>query len=370
MKKHTWKNTFATLAPRVLTTLAVVGLAIFGATGLAQAEGEEGEAAPVDDGRISISISPVVENFQLRSSSTYNGVMHVTNNGNKAFRFEVYSAPYTFSQGEDSNDYSPNFSKENNYTQIARWITIKDAEGNYVACTRGENSEEETCPTWNAEPGQTIDVEYEVNTPDNIPAGGQYATLFAKTISEPSNTSGITTEAALGLKVFGRSEEGEAIQSAEIENMEIKRTIKKSVEVQENGQTVSKEMDLEHINASALVKNTGNVDFMAKGVLRVSGLFGGDYYVTPDDKPGNNQSSVIPDTEMPVEDEWEDTPSFGIFRVNWTVTAGDDTQTVESVVFLLPPWAIVIAIIVLTIIIVGIIMGVRRHKERRSRFSV
>ena len=152
--------------------------------------------------------------------------------------------------------------------------------------------------------------------------------------------------------------------------MQIKRSLEKQMEVQENGQSVSKKVNVDHINASAIIKNTGNVDFMARGVLKVSGLFGGDYYETPDSKAGNNQSSVIPDTEMRIEDEWEDTPGFGIFRVTWTVTAGDETQTSEAVVFLVPPAAIIIAIILLTIIIVGVIMGVRRHKERKSRFSV
>lgn len=348
----------------VLTAILVAALSL-GTLGLVHAE-DESESEEPTAGQISISISPVTEEFQLNSNSMYEGVLNVTNAGSEPFDFEVFSAPYSFSMSETNNGYTPNYTNENSYTQIARWITIKDQAGNYVSSVKDEEGTEH--PTFSAAPGETVAVEYRINTPDNIPAGGQYAALFAQTLPKESNSSGINALANLGMKVFGRSEEGEAVQSADIYDLAIKNTIEKETDVEENGQTVQKTTTLGHINASAMVKNTGNLDFSAKGVLKVTDIFGaGVYYETPE---GAAQVSIIPESELPISDEWQDTPSIGLYRVNWTVTAGEDVKSIETVILLMPPYVIIITIILLTIIIVWIIMMVRRRKERRSRFTV
>ena len=180
----------------VLGLVATLGL---GMTGVVQAEGESENNE--EDDRISISISPVTASYELKSNSTYEGTLNVTNAGKVPFRFEVYSAPYSFALNEVTNDYGPDYSHENNYTQIARWIQVKNAEGNYVTSLE---SDEAAHPVFSAEPGQTIEVAYRVVTPDNIPAGGQYATLFARTMPNESEGSGINALANLGMKIFGR----------------------------------------------------------------------------------------------------------------------------------------------------------------------
>ena len=344
------------------TTVALVGLTIlsgvaFSLTNLTYAEGEqeaENSEQELKDGT-SISISPVSRIFQLNPSSEYEDVLKVSNDSKDPVNFEVYAAPYSYVYSETDDTYSLGFNNENNYTQITRWIKIKDANGNYVEK-----------PTFTAAPGETVEVSYKVITPDSIPAGGQYAVLFAHTISGAASGSGIKTEASPGMVIYGRSN-GETIIAAEISEMEISRTINKETSVEENGQTVRKNTTLEHINATAKVKNTGNLDFNARGVLKVEGVLGGAYYETPENEA---RMSIIPEAELVLSDEWEETPSFGLYKATWTVTAGEETQTEEMVIFLMPPSVIIVAIILLTIIIVWIIMTVRKRKERRSRLAV
>ncbi len=329
---------------------------------------ESGETAENDDDKISISISPVTENFNLKSNSTYDGIMKVTNAGKMAFEFEVYSAPYSFSMNAATNDYGPNYTSENNYTQISRWITVRDTEGNYVPSMETGSETDGAHPVFAAGPGETVEIAYRITTPDNIPAGGQYATLFARTMPKESKESGINALANLGMKIFGRSEEGEAIQSAEIKDVRVAKSLLRDVTVEENGTTVTKNTDVNHINGYAVVRNTGNLDFAARGVLTVTSIFGGSpYYQTPEDE---GQLSVIPESEVPVTDEWEDTPIFGLYKAVWTVTAGESTESTEMVICLIPPFVVIIAIILLTIVIVWIIMAIRRRKERQSRFSI
>ena len=328
---------------KVLSLALVLGLGVgFLLACPVRAEGEEENS---NDLGTSISISPVSKVFELSSNSTYDGTLEVKNDGKKDMDIEVYAAPYSYVYSEDEDVYKLGFSKENNFTQITRWITFKDVGGSWVKKAN-----------YTIEPGKTLEVNYKVSTPDNIPAGGQYAVIFAHTLSGASTSNGIKTEASPGMIVYGRSTEGEAIETAEISDMIV-------------GRRVNEESKKENFYASAKVKNTGNVDFNAVGTLKVDAIIGGGSYETGD--TGNNaRISVIPDSELVVSDEWEDSPSFGIYKVTWTVVAGGETQVVEKIVFINPVPFIIITILLLTIITIWIIMVVRKRKERKSRLAV
>ncbi len=292
----------------------------------------------------SISLSPVSKVLQISSNSTYEDHFTVSNDGDTEMEIEVYAAPYSYVYSESEDAYKLGFNNDNNYTQIVRWITFKDLGGNYV-----KN------PTFTINPKESIDIYYKISTPDDIPAGGQYAVLFAHTLTSVVSSSGIRTEASPGLVVYGRSTEGESIISAEISSLELNQT-KTENDVVKN-----------LINASAKVKNSGNVDFNASGVLKVEGILGGASYTTPTNA---GRVSVIPDAELVVSDTWDETPAFGIFKVTWTVTAGGETEVVEKIIFINPMPFFIITIILLTIIIVWVTIFIRRRKERRSRFTV
>ena len=328
---------------KMLSLTLVLGLGV-GFLSIAPVWAEDGEEESESIGT-SISLSPVSKVLELSSNSTYSDTMQVKNDGKEDLEVEVYAAPYSYVYSEDEDAYKLGFSHENNFTQLARWITFKDQGGSWVKQA-----------TYTIKPGETLDVNYKVTTPDNIPAGGQYAVIFAHTLSGVATTSGIKTEASPGMVVYGRSTEGEAIVSAEISNMTVERR-------------ANEESKQENFFASAKVKNTGNVDFSAVGVLKVDAIIGAGSYETA--STGNNaRISVIPESELVVSDEWAESPSFGIYKVSWTVTAGEETETVEKIVFVNPVPFIIFSIILLTIVVVFVIIRVRKRKERRSRLAV
>ena len=298
----------------ILSVLILSGIMLPAKMTYAENESENNSVAGT-----SISISPVSKVLQLEADSIYDDILSVTNDGNEEIKFEVYAAPYSYVYSEDNDTYTLGFNQENNYTQITRWISVQDTNGNYVER-----------PVFIAGPGETVDVAYRITTPNSIPDGGQYAVLFAHTLSNSSNTGGIKTEASPGMVIYGRSN-GKTIVASEISDLEINQTITREAEIEENGKTVTREVTLNNINASAKVKNTGNLDFNARGILRISGIFGETYYETPENK---SRISVIPDAELTLSDEWETTPSFGIYKVTWTVTAGDKTETKEMTLLL------------------------------------
>ena len=327
-----------------LMLLAVLGLS-FGQTGV-YAEGED--ATSVQTTGTSISITPVSNVITLAANSTYDYTFKVTNGGDSDMRFEVYAAPYSYTLVEGDDEYKLGFSNENSYTQIVRWISFMNSDGNFVER-----------PIFVAGPGETVEVAYRITTPVDIPGGGQYAVLFAHTLSNSAGGSGIKTEASPGLVIYGRSS-GETKKKAAISGLEIKKEYTKK--------KGGSEETIKHINASAKIKNEGNVDFTALGTLKVDSIlgFGGSY----ETESGEAAISVIPESELTLTDEWKETPWFGFFKVTWTVMAAGQTETIESVVVLIPATVIIIAIILLTALAFWIIILVRKRKARRSKYLV
>ena len=305
---------------------------------------EEETQVETKTGGTSISITPVSNVLSIASNSEYDAKYTINNDGAEEMKVEVYAAPYSYVHSEEDNSYKLGFNKENNFTQISRWITFRDNDGNYVKKAN-----------YSIEPNKSLEVNYKISTPDNIPAGGQYAVIFTHTLTGSVSASGIRTEASPGLVIYGRSTEGNVDTSSEISDLKIEQSISDGNNTRNN------------FYASAKVKNTGNVDFNAIGKMKVDSIIGFSSYETPENR---GKISVIPESELVVSDEWEESPNFGIYKVTWSVTAGDKTDTIEKVVFLIPPLVVVLTIIVLTFVIIWIIMLVRKRKEHRSRLAV
>ncbi len=324
--------------------IAVLGVCFIQTSTYAEGESQDSENAP----KTSLTLAPVSKTLSISSDSVYDGSLSVTNDGTTDTKVEVHASPYSYVYSDEEDLYKLGFNNQNNYTQISRWITIKDANGNYT-----------TNPSFTIKTGETLNIDYRITTPKSIPAGGQYAVIFVQTVSGDTNSSGIRTEASAGMVIYGHSTEGETIASAEINSMEIGQGKQSNDSAANSGGN--------NFYGTAKVKNTGNVDFFARGTLKVEPIIGFSSYTTPDE---NGAVSVIPESERIVSDEWKDTPGFGIYKVTWAVTAGETTETIDKIIFLISPAAIIITIIVLTIIILLIIIGVRKRKERRSRLAI
>lgn len=297
--------------------------------------------------KTSLTLMPVSRTLQLSSSSVYDGSLTVTNDGDENMKVEVYAAPYSYVYSQEEDLYKLGFNTENSFTQISRWITIKDTEGNYVAK-----------PGFTIAGKGTLNIDYKITTPESIPAGGQYAVIFVQTVSDNVSSDGIHTEASAGMVIYGRSTEGETIIAPKISDLSIGQG--KNTGESQTGST-------HNFYGTAKVKNEGNVDFFAKGVLKVEPIIGFSSYETASN---GGSVSVIPESERIVEDEWKETPDFGIYKVTWTVTAGEETESTDRVLVLISPIVIVITILVLTFIIIVLIIVVRKRKARRSRLAV
>ncbi|MBR5647397.1 hypothetical protein IKW73_00420 [Candidatus Saccharibacteria bacterium] len=288
------------------------------------------------DSGTSISISPVTKTLVLKPNEVYEDIFNITNDGDEDMEFEIYASPYSYVKKEGSDDYQLNFTEETLHTQITKWITFKNLDGEYV-----------TTAEFVAKPHTTVAIKYRISTPSNIPSGGQYAVLFARTITEEGG-SGVRANASPGMIIYGVAD-GKTARYAEIGEMKINQIL-----TAEDGSTKR------CVNASTVVKNYGNVDFAAAGIMEVKDIFGNVAYKTSSDQAS---ILVLPDTERVVSDAWENTPGFGIFNVSWTTYADDQEQTITSLVVILSPTAIIVVFLLLTIITICVIMAVRKRKE-------
>lgn len=306
----------------IIAVMLLVASAFTATTGIVHAEEEQNsnEKSPV------LQISPTMKRLALEPGEKQAGEMTVQNAGEIEFSFKVYAAPYTVV----GDNYEPNFSTDTNYTQISRWISFE-----------GEK--------YTLAPGKEQIIKYAVNVPKDVPAGGQYATIFAETINDDNSSGGIKTVSRVGMIIYANIA-GETRTGAEI----IKFDLPKFYSA----------FNVPDVTAIARVKNTGNTDFEATYHFKVEPLIGDIVY---DDE---QVQVVLPDTERQAELKWADTPLLGIFKVSFSVVAGDASQEISTTVLVLPPWLIIIVLLLLTLLIVWIIIKLKRREQLRSKFKL
>lgn len=295
------------------------------------------------EGNTGLSISPVTKVLNIEGGKSYDtDVFTVKNISSEEASFRVYAAPYSAS---DEN-YNMSFSNETKYTQISRWISFKDKAGNYV------NEATFTVPGCTEET-----ISYKIDTPYSIPNGGQYAVIFAEGINN-SNGGGIKAVSRVGLVIYGRAT-GETINTAEISGLTILKNADESLN-SKDGKKITNAV----IHASAVVKNTGNVDINTRTTVTVKNIFGGELY------KNTANTSVLPDSTRKIVDVWEETPYFGLFWVSYSVNAANASEEITQLVLMLPLPILVVILVLVAVVVFWIIVMVKKRRERKSRYMV
>ena len=283
-----------------------------------------------------MKITPVANAITIKPGDVQNYQFTLENTGVSPFRFKLYTAPYNVT----NEDYDADFSNETGYNQIMRWITFQDDSGSFV-----------TSPTFSLDPGEKRTIIYRVTVPDDIPEGGQYCTIFAESLPETSSDEGavsigLGSISRVSLILLGHGQ-GETKDISEITDFSL------------TGMFSSHDID-----AMAKVKNSGNTDFLAEYALSVDSIFGTPIYTASDN------FVILPQTERRFKTSWSDAPLFGVFRVKFSVSALEVSKDETHIIFILPAFMIVIALLLLTSIIVWTIILIRKRKERSSRLVV
>ena len=319
-----------------VTKLLIAGILALSAviTPLSQPTYAEGEEVQQPASSTWIQVTPVSTRVVLKPGTEVDYSMIVSNVGTDAFDFSVYAAPYTIVD----ESYNVSFSDETNRTQIVRWIKFINDDGSLTDTYKGS-----------IEAGGKKSVNYRVTVPEDVPAGGQYATIFAQTDSngdQQLESSGLKTVSRIGMVVYGRTD-GETNDAAEIAEYEIPGFLLSGP-----------------VTVKSLVKNIGNTDFEARYKMTVQSITGSELYTIED------AHNILPDTARREELTWENSQTMGIFKVTYRVEAMGEVREETRILIILPLFMIIIIITLLTIITIWIIMVIRKRKERKSRLVV
>lgn len=290
-------------------------------------------AQPTLDTSDHLQISPVSNRVNLKGGQTLDYSFRIQGKPGSSFR--IYAAPYSVT----NEDYELSFSNQTNYTQLSRWIKFYDAAGNLAS--------EATLTIPND--ADSLIVNYSISVPVDVPAGGQYAMIFAESAGNgqsESTGSGIRTISRAGLIVYG-STSGNTIESAEI-----------------NEYNFNSFLTSGRLTTNAKIHNSGNTDFEVSSTLTVKSIFGRVLY---DD---TQRHDVLPETDRRISSEWTSTPALGVFNVTYKVSAADATREESKIVIIIPIFVIIIALILLTSLIIWTIILLRKRKERESKVLV
>ena len=114
------------------------------------------------------------------------------------------------------------------------------------------------------------------------------------------------------------------------------------------------------ISTSAMVENTGNMDFTAKVTTTIMSFFGKENAT----EPIEDEFTIMPDTRRLIAQTWDGSPSLGIFKVRQEVTIMDDEPVVlERTVIIMPLFLLIIIVIALVLLIIWVIAKLKKHRR-------
>ncbi|MDR0591242.1 MAG: hypothetical protein LBG75_01630 [Candidatus Nomurabacteria bacterium] len=281
-----------------------------------------------DSNEATIRISPPTRRIAVDPGSTCTKdqqggyIIKVTNRGKDSFMFTMSAKPYSM---KDTKYESPSYDGQTSYTQLSRWITFPKQEYTLAA-------------------GETVDVPFVVTVPEDVPGGGQYAVIFASTTGSKKAADGSIIEAIYqpGMIVFARVS-GETREEGKVESMKIEGFQPPKYEAGANENPLS---------STALVKNSGNIDFTVTSSMVVSSIFSSEEVA----KVNSEKLTVFPGTSRQFSLSWKDSPSIGIYNVKQSLTVLGKEYTTSNLVVVVSLVLIAIVAICLVLIVVGLVV--------------
>lgn len=263
--------------------------------------------------REEITLSPATTQLSSQPGDIEEGSFKVINTGQTTFEYTLYARPYSV----DTQAYDPNYSDTTERGNVYRWVQFDTTSGTL-------------------KPGEEQEVNYTILIPDDTIPGGHYSVLFAETVpAEDEDAQFVVRTKRVG-SVVRLTVGGDIDQQGRVVSQSIAR-------LQFRPPLVS----------SALVENTGNVDYDAETRLTVKTVFGKQLY-------DETKAHVIyPDKPRQIERTWDNPAIIGLYRVEQTVTVLGQSSTESKLVLIMPRWALILLVIL--VLIGGIHVASRRR---------
>ena len=282
----------------------------------------------------SISLFPSYQTLELSPGMQREGTITIVNTGKMPFDFIVAASPYQV-QGEE---YDADFTTINNYTALAGWIAF-DQE------------------SYHAEAGESVEVKFSINVPEDAVGGGQYAAIMAYTEDGANPDASIKVASQVAALLYGRVSGQDMRPEGEIAEQDIPFVV----------------FDSNPLEASIVAYNTGNVDFMIYHTFTVTDMLSGEEIINPEttdnkgNKLGASSAIVLPGTSRRDTLVWETTPKIGLYKIKQATTFLDQTIESEQVVIFCPMWLVFAILGLILLLILWIILAVRHHHRKQPQ---
>ena len=275
------------------------------------------------------TVTPMSQRISLKPGETYSGSITIVNpvDATSDFKYKVYVAPY----GVTNEKYDADFVTSTDRTQIAKWITIKDAEGEI-------------------EPNGTKEVEFTIKVPESAPGGGQYASIMVGSNDDNESSEGIAVQ-----NVF---------EMASLIYAEVDGDIIHSGEILENN--VPGFSATTPVTVSSLIKNDGNLHEDATFTISVSNFFTGEVILPTEENEGRYSEVILPETTKYTSREIDNLPSIGIVHINQTINYNGTSSVKEKDVLICPIWFIALVAITLGVIIAVVVRIIMKHRKKKK----
>ena len=289
---------------------------------------DESQDASQDDYKV--ELSPVSKRMSFKPGEQKKDSLQLTNAGAKAVSVDVYAVAYY----TEDNSTVKNEDLDDVYTQMSQWVTFKDDSGEYHHKI-----------SFVLYPNQQREVRYAVDVPAEAKGGGQYAILFAEFVPAKARDeeASIVAHSRVGMALFAFVDDEGILRSVEISDI----------------RTPSSVILNHKVGVSYAIKNTGNIDFQTSTEVTVRSIFGKEIY------HDIVVETVFPERTKDVSAEWEETPAFGIFRLDYAIRALDAINEGSQWILVLSSGAIVLLIFIL--IVVGILIKYLRLKRAHAQ---
>lgn len=251
--------------------------------------------------RVEMTLTPAKTTPELKKGQVYKGEFSIYNTGEVDFKAKVYASPY-----EATND-GYKLESTSDRSLLHKWIKFDKQQFEIKA-------------------GSHVKVDYTIETPKDIPDGGQYGLIFAETINDnPIQGSGVATTSRLGMLVYA-STDGQNRQSGQLHGVNIPFL-----------NIGSKS------NFSFKAKNDGNTHYDINGELKISDVFGKNKFSLV-----KNDITILPNLDKKVDFSWDQSPLFALMKVNLKAEGiNQKIDETRTVLFISPILIIIISVIIL-----------------------
>lgn len=263
----------------------------------------------------SITLSPSSKTYKLDPGQTFEDSLTILNDGQTAYDFTVYGAPYSVTSGT----YDPSFTSTAANADAYTWVQFKQT-------------------TWHVEAQQIVKVPYTIHVKANASPGGHYGVLFAEVQPSGDSTgSTLVRKKRVGSIIYATVSGDVHLSGAPL------------------GAHINWFQSSAPLTVTTSVQNTGNSDFTTKVTYQVSDVFGSVKY--------NMQSSyvILPSTTRDMTLSWADAPWFGLYKTRLTTAFLEQTSVAEAYVLVMPIWLV---LFVGTMVVSGGIYAIWRHSHR------